>query len=179
MVPEHVCDWHLRHSSREQIRPLISRYSNKSSTIRSSINDEVSIVGVAAMLKVFSSCYEIVVAPLFVLLDCGEVPLLSKLSTSTNVGDDVQAVEIIEEDQVHEVERRRLCVVKTTIAVEYCWNWRLGLFVERAQNAFLSDKEHRHFGSIFALIPHLVSGEVSQVQLQICYIRSPDCLELE
>lgn len=91
------------------------------------------------------------------------MPLLAELSSTSNISDNIHSIQIVHEDQVHEVEGGSLRVAESTVAVQDGRYWLRRSLVEGGEHTLLPDEEHGNLGAIRALVPGLVSSEVGKI----------------
>ena len=98
MESEHVGDGDLIDNNRKQLRPLISTSANQQAAIRATHDGGVRRICQAGLLEMFGGGDEIVEDVLLLLLDTHMMPVLAKLTTTSQVCDTEHAVQIIKQN---------------------------------------------------------------------------------
>lgn len=157
LVTKHVGNWHLTNNTSKQVRHLVGNGCDQSSTIWTTLNKEMVWICPALGSKILSCTNEIIKCILSFLLYCLLMPVVSKLTTSTNIGHNMDSIEIIDKRQDCWVELRLRRHAKPTISIQVGDHWSFG--VARAywlESLFPSSDKHWDFGSILASEPDLV-----------------------
>lgn len=168
---EHVGDWHLTDHSCVEVWPLVGAGGDEEATVGTTLDNKVLVIRDSFLLKILSSSYEIIKSRLMFLLDCGFVPILAEFATTSDVGEGVDTIQVIHEEDPRDAKEGCQGNAETTVAVEQGRDRFLRFVVQRWEHTFLANNEHGHLGSILTLVKHLVSHEIRTIGNRIRHNR--------
>mmetsp|Transcript_2772 Transcript_2772/g.6748 ORF Transcript_2772/g.6748 Transcript_2772/m.6748 type:complete len:345 (-) Transcript_2772:1108-2142(-) len=156
---QHVQHTNMCDHCTEEIRTLVGTRCGQQTTVRATTNRNLFCDRVLGIDEILSSGTEIVKDILLSFLDAGLMPVLTVLTTATDVGNSDHSTKVLNERNPVGREGRLNTDRKTTIAVE---KNRQGTVTN---DVFGMHKEHGDLGAILARVKNLLSDVESGIKV--------------